>query len=154
MPAEPAYFDSTYLFKLYWNEEGSGEVRALAGACSRLICAAHGRAEVMAAAHRKFREGSADAGQLRALLDQFTADCDAGGIVFQPLVDGVFEKVDAVFRVAPAGVFLRAADALHLACAAENQAPKVYSNDRHMIAAAPLFGLEAVNVIRPALPPL
>jgi hypothetical protein len=64
------------------------------------------------------------------------------------LTDGVQQRLQHVFQKAPPTAFLRAADALHLACAAEHAFRDIYSNDRHLLAAAPLFGLRGVNVIQ------
>jgi hypothetical protein len=50
-----------------------------------------------------------------------------------------FEKLDAT-------VFLRASDALHLACAVENQFAEIYSGDRILLQAAPYFGLKGITV--------
>jgi predicted nucleic acid-binding protein len=46
----------------------------------------------------------------------------------------------------PPTTFLRAADALHLTCAAEAGYTAIHTSDRHMIAAAPAFGLMAVTL--------
>jgi hypothetical protein len=51
------------------------------------------------------------------------------------------------FESLPKKTFLRASDAIHLGCAAENHLAAVYSNDRHLLTAAPHFGLEGIDVI-------
>jgi predicted nucleic acid-binding protein len=46
----------------------------------------------------------------------------------------------------PATVFVRAADALHLTCAAEEGFMAIHTNDRHTLAAAPDLGLHPVSL--------
>ena len=141
------YFDTTYLCKLRWPEAGSSEVGACAAAADELVCALHGRAEFYSLCHRKLREGVADAGTVQIVAAQFEADCAAGGIRLLPLTAAIVDSVARVFATAPATFYLRAADALHLASAADFGFTEIYSNDRHLLAAAPLFGLRGVNVI-------
>ncbi len=143
------YFDATYLCKLRWPEPGSSEVAARAASAGEIVCSLHGRAEFYSVGHRKWREGVVSAQAIQIVFDQFRADCAAGGIRWLPLTDGMVDRVETVFRTAPASAFLRAADALHLACAAENNLTEIYSNDRHLLAAASLFGLRGINVIPP-----
>ena len=47
---------------------------------------------------------------------------------------------------APLQIFLRTADAVHLATAQELGERDVWTNDRHMLAAAPYFGLTGRSV--------
>ena len=141
------YFDATYLCKLRWPEPGSSEVAACAAAADEIVCALHGRAEFHSVGHRKLREGAATAQSIRVVAAQFRADCEAGDIRLLPLTDAIVDRVETVFATAPATAYLRAADALHLASAAEYGFTEIHSNDRHLLAAATLFGLRGVNVI-------
>jgi predicted nucleic acid-binding protein len=68
-------------------------------------------------------------------------------IEFLPLTEDVLKRLESILAAAPVTTNIRAADALHLACAVEYGFTEVYSNDRLFLAAAPLFGLIGVNVI-------
>ena len=73
---------------------------------------------------------------------------DASGLWgWLPLTDAVMSAANREFERLPASVFLRSADALHLACARHHGFAEVYSNDRHLLAAAAHFGLAGRNVI-------
>ena len=142
-----AYYDANYLFKLQIKEHGSPEVRAHAASVLEIHTALHARAEFASAAFRKVREGVATASDYQRLIAQFRADCTSSVIVLLPLTDAIFDRIESVFLTAPPSTYLRAADALHLATAAEHGFNEIHSNDRHLLAAAPLFGLAGVNVI-------
>ena len=64
-----------------------------------------------------------------------------------PLSEEVMKRVESVYTAAPAATFLRAADALHLACAAVHGFTETYSHDHHFLNAASLFGLRGIDVI-------
>ena len=66
-----------------------------------------------------------------------------------PLTEAIMSAVVASFRDIPGSVFLRTADALHLATAREHGFHEIYSNDAHILAAATFFGLVGNNVLRP-----
>jgi predicted nucleic acid-binding protein len=142
-----AYFDVSYLAKLHWREPGTAAVEVLARGLSTIACGIHGRMEFAAVGHRKVREKAADLSQAQSAFAQLQRDTVGGGIIWLPLEARVYRRVESFFINDPGSVFLRASDALHLACAAEHGFTEVYSNDRHFLAAAPLFGLRGVNVI-------
>jgi len=140
------YFDTSYLVRLYYQDAGWQAVQKLA-ATDHVACAWHGQAEMLAAFHRKLREGAITLSQYRALLGQFQADDQAGAVHWLPLAQETLARVAGVFGSLPSGVFLRAADALHLAAAAQHGYRLVYSHDAHFLAAATHFRLEGRNVI-------
>lgn len=140
------YFDTSYLVRLYFEDPGWEKVRELA-ATDHLACAVHGHAEMIAAFHRKMREGAIKPVQYGALLGQLAADDELGAIQWLPVARDTMTKVAGVYAGLSAGVFLRAADALHLATAAQHNFGTIFSNDGHLLAAAPHFGLRGANVM-------
>ena len=143
------YFDTAYLVRLYLDDAGAEDVRALVESAPTLPASlVHARAEMVAAFHRCFREKRLNAARLAELIDQFGDDCRAGMFIWLPLTDAVLSRVSAMFRKAPASLFLRAGDALHLACASEEGFREIYSNDTRLLTAARHFGLRARNIIK------
>lgn len=140
------YFDTSYLVRLYLEDAGASEVRALASG-GDVACSLHGRSEAVAAFHRSYREKRLSRADYLSVLDQFQDDDAAGAFAWMPFTETLSHRVVEVYRKAPATVFLRAADAVHLASARENGFKEVYSHDDRMLAAAPLFGLKGKNIV-------
>ena len=141
------YFDTTYLFRVYSTEPGHEAVKTLLAQTDKLATAWHGRAEFASILLRKRREGSDLPEQLASLGNQFRNDCRTALIELLPLTEAVMIRLESILSSAPAATVIRAADSLHLACAAEHGFTEVHSNNRHFLAAAPLFGLRGVNAI-------
>ncbi len=148
MAADSVYFDTSYLVRLYLEDAGHDRVRDLAGEHSHIVSAIHGRTEVVAAFHRGLREKRLDTPSHQILHRQFINEATHSSVYrWLPLTENVYRRVESAYLGASAKFFLRAADALHLACAAEHGFTAVYSHDRHFLAAAPSFGLRAQDVI-------
>ena len=102
---------------------------------------------MIAAFHRKLREGAIRPAAYAALLGQVRAHHEAGAFQWLAPDQETFSRIADVYAKLPAAVYLRAADAIHLATAVECGFRVVYSNDVHLLAAAEHFGLEGRNVI-------
>lgn len=140
------YFDTSYVARLYLNDPGWEKVRKLAET-DHLACGLHGRAETLAAFHRKFREGVINSNDLKTLLSQFQQDCKAGAFRWLAVSETVIVQVARVYSSLPAKVVLRAADAIHLGCASEHGLKAIHSNDARLLAGASYFGVKGVNII-------
>jgi len=140
------YFDTSYLVRLYYSDSGAEAVRALAST-DHVACAAHGQAEMIAAFHRNLREGAIRPAAYSTLLRQVRAHNELGAFLWLAQDQEIFSLIADVYAKLPATVFLRAADAIHLATAAESGFRIVYSNDVHLLKAAEHFGIEGRDVI-------
>lgn len=76
----------------------------------------------------------------------FLEDVDAGFWVLIPVSEAILRRVSLVVGPAPANLFVRAGDALHLVTAQDLGEQEVWTNDRHLLAAAPYFGLAGRSV--------
>ena len=140
-----SYFDSAFIAKFYLDEPESEAIRALAESLGEVHCVAIGRIEVATVFHRKWREGAFSASAFREVSDQFSDDCAASLWQWLPLTAPLVEAAAHAVRRMPRTMFLRSADALHLTCAREHGFRSIYSNDRHVLAAARYFKLKGVN---------
>ena len=144
------YLDSSYLAKLYIREHGSEEVeRWLDGRPEQVVCCLHGRLEVFAAFKRQQREQQLTESHLRAAVRRLETEEKAGVFRWLPIDALLMSSACVRMQKLPPAAFLRAADALHLACAADAGLKEIYSHDRHLLAAAPHFGLRGLDIISP-----
>jgi predicted nucleic acid-binding protein len=143
----PVYFDSALLAKFYLNEPGREAVRDLATQAGVVVTSGIAVAEVSAAFHRKLREGAVDRDVFEALHGQFQHDLTDGLWRLIGPTEMLLERVRVLFARLDEAVFLRSLDALHLVTAREERFERIYSNDRHLLAACASVGLEGVNPI-------
>ncbi len=140
------YFDTAYLARCYLEDESYEAVRGLAEndvvACSEL-----GRAELSAVFHRKRREGAIDDQTHEILLAQLEQDDRDEIWQWLTLDRDVIDRVMESFRALPADLFVRTADAVHLSTAKHAGVTRLFTNDRHMLRAAPHFGVAADDII-------
>ena len=141
------YLDTSYLLKSYAHEHGSTEVTTWMTGRSHFVCSHHGRLELFTALKRLQREGRLATRGLRQILAQAGEDEKSRLIEWLPITPDLIDMACRRATELPATVFLRAADALHLACAVDAGLTEIYSHDRHLLAAAPHFGLKGIDII-------
>jgi predicted nucleic acid-binding protein len=135
------YLDSAYIAKFYLSEPDSGRVRDVLSSQRMRISSIWAMAEVVCAFHRRLREGELTPDQCALLIHDFLAHIEADVWRLIPITERLMGEVAARIATLPAGIFLRAGDAIHLATALDQRCHEIWSNDRHLLAAAPHFGL-------------
>lgn len=141
------YCDTAYIAKCYLNEQGSDEVRALVRTAGRVACCAFARLELAATIHRNLREGKITPSQSRIIFAQI--DLDESNHIWNwlPVSPDLLTQTTSRFRSIKPTTYLRAADALHLACASVHGFAEIFSNDRHLLKASAAFKIKGRNVI-------
>jgi predicted nucleic acid-binding protein len=147
--AAPVYFDSALIAKFYLNEPGREDVRRVARAAGTVVSSGIAIVEVSAAFHRKLREGTIEPRVFRALQGQFVHDLDAALWRLAGPTEAVLREVQAALSRLERSVFVRSLDALHLVTARSEGFDRIYSNDRHVLAASRSFGLHGVDPTSP-----
>ena len=141
------YFDAAYIAKCYVNEPGADRVRDVAYGAEGLASCELARLEFASILKRHAREHHVTRRELTAILKDFEEDERTGVWQWFAVTSELLEKTRTVVLALPSTVFVRSADALHLACAEEQGFQEVYTNDRHMLQAAKYFHVTGVNVL-------
>lgn len=142
------YLDTSYIVKCYAREPGTAQVLKWLEGQFGPSCCSHGRIELFAAVKRHVREGRLSTAAALRVYKRLEADENDGLWNWIPVTDALIH--DTCRRIARLSdrVFLRAADALHLTCAAESGFRTVYSHDRRFLDAAPHFGIEGQDILQ------
>jgi predicted nucleic acid-binding protein len=140
------YLDSAYIAKYYVNEPDAAAVRDLIRKAPDICSSALALPEVMCVFHRHVREGALTPAQGNRLIDLFRGHVDRGLWNLVPVTSGLLRATATLIRGLPATVPLRAGDAIHLATALEAGEPEIWTNDRHLLAAAAQVGIVGRSV--------
>lgn len=140
------YFDTSYIAKFYFNERESSRVRELVRKADAVYSSLWAFAEFHAVLHRHLREGVLSHGDARDLSSRFSEHIEARLWNLMPVSEALVRRTSALTLSAPGDLFLRTADAVHLTTAQELAEREVWTNDRHMLAAANYFGLVGRSV--------
>ena len=140
------YFDSAYVAKCYLHEGDAVAVRTLAKSAPVLCTSALALAEVSCVFHRHLREGTLKPKAAAALRDHFLGDIDAGIWKLLPITERLLRRIESTTRTLGKDIFLRAGDAIHIASALDAGFMELWTNDRHLLAAASQLGLKGRSI--------
>jgi uncharacterized protein len=140
------YFDTSYIAKFYFNEPESPRIRELVRKADAIHSSLWALAEFHAVLHRHMREGALSLKDARELARRFSEHIRDGLWNLIPVNQALLRRTSALMLSGPRDLFIRTADTVHLATAHEIGEHAVWTNDRHMLAAASYFGLTGQSV--------
>jgi len=140
------YLDSAYVAKYYVNEPDATAVRKLIRRAANVCSSSWAVVEVTGVFHRHVRQGSLTLAQGRHLMDLFTKHVESDLWHLIPVSDALLRRTAQLVRGLFRNVPLRAGDAIHLATALDAGEAEIWTNDRHLLAAASHFGILGKSV--------
>ena len=140
------YLDTPYVARFYFNEPESPQVRDLVRKADAIQSSIWAFAQFHAVVHRRLREGASSPGDVRDLVSRFAGHVEDGLWNLIPVTEALLRRTSALMISAPRDLFIRTADAVHLATAHEIGEREVWTNDRHMLTAASYFGLTGRSI--------
>ncbi len=141
------YFDAAYIAKCYLPELGAEHVIRLAETVEHVVSCEVSRLEFSCVLHRHTRENRVTPTEAARIWNLFLVDEGKGEWRWLPPSSLLIRAASDQVRSLQPITFVRSIDALHLTCAKENGFSEIYTNDRHILAAAPLFGMKAINIL-------
>ena len=133
------YIDTSALLPYYRQEPASEQVQALFSAQrSPVLISRLTKLELASALARWVRTGELSEAQANRIEAAFNEDCDEGRFIVKALTGQQFERANHWLLTRKTA--LRSLDALHLACAAGNEAILV-TGDEALFQAAEFLGL-------------
>lgn len=135
------YLDSAYIAKYYVNEPDADLVRNLIHHASDICSSSWAVIEVSCVFKRHVRERSLTTAHGDELIDLFRTHVDAGLWNLIPITQALLSRTASLVRSLPRHVPIRAGDAIHLATALNAGETEIWTNDRHLLAAATHVGL-------------
>jgi len=140
------YLDSAYIAKYYVNEKDATAVRKLIRRASYVCSSSWAFIEVTCVFHRHVREGHLTIAQGRELIDSFRSHVEADLWNLVSVTDALLRRTATLIRGLPPSFPLRAGDAIHLAAALDVGETEIWTNDRHLLAAAAYVGIVGRSV--------
>ncbi len=139
------FCDTSFGAKLYLPEQDTNRVGDTLESASEVFVSDLFRIETISIFHRLMRERLWSASAYQAANRQFKKDVESGFWTFLPIDADVITTAERIYEKLPKGIFLRAADCIHLATAMSCGISAFYTDDAQQARAARALGLRVTG---------